>query len=234
MILSNKALSKTLTLAVLYRHLIGGLMWVGIGMMISGGLVMSTHAQSSKLPPVLSPAQQALIVQLDQHMNRQRTLTSRFIQLNPNGDFTAGTLWMRRPDQARFEYDPPSPLLLIASGNFFIEVDRELEQVSYYPQVDNIASYLLGENILQNPALIILEFNQRAGLIAVKIAEADEPDQATITLEFDAASLNLRNWTIHQPDGSTIKLTLTEPYYNLEFDEDLFHFHAPKSWVIAR
>lgn len=175
-----------------------------------------------------------LITRIDAHLNEQRTLRSRFIQSDGLGEFLEGTLYWRRPDQARFEYDPPSDLLLVATGNFFIEVDFELEQVTHYPQIDSVANYLLRDNLLQNPALRIVEILEQDGLVSVRTLEREEPENGEITLIFDADTLDLQRWIISTPDRHRTTVTLYNQEFNPILEDTLFRFRHPKEWNRAR
>ena len=42
-----------------------------------------------------------------------------------------GKLYMARPGKIRFEYDPPSPILLLSDGYFLRYVDKDLKQVTH-------------------------------------------------------------------------------------------------------
>ena len=193
--------------------------------------VASAHAVQ---PLDLSPDELALIKRIDQHINTQKTMQARFVQLDGLGGFIEGTVFWRRPNQARFEYDPPSPLLLIASGTFLIEVDRELKQLTHYPQIGSIASYLLAKDMLQNPELAISSLDTRLGMINIGVFERDAPENGVITLGFSADTLNLQRWSIDDADGAQTIVNLIGSQFNLLLDDELFHFRKPKEWESAR
>ena len=195
--------------------------------------LFAASAQAQQ-PLDLSAETRALVQRIDAHINTQKTMQSRFVQLDGFGGFLEGTLFWNRPDQARFEYDPPSPLLLIASGLFLIEVDRELQQVTHYPQVGSIADYLLAENMLQNPELAISRLETTAHVINIDIFERDDPENGIITLGFNANSLDLQHWVIHSADGAQTTVNLIEPRFNLLLEDTLFRFRKPKEWEIER
>lgn len=190
-----------------------------------------TYAQS---PMELNTQDLRLIQHIDEHINSQKTMQSRFIQLDGGGGFLEGTVSWRRPDQARFDYDLPSPLLLIASGTFLIEVDRELEQVTHYPQTGSIANYLLAEDMLQNPELAISSLDVGVKTINIGVFERDEPENGVIVLSFNAETLDLERWTINSPDGAHTAVNLIAPEFNLELEDETFRFRKPKEWELQQ
>lgn len=187
-----------------------------------------------QIPMDLNTQDLRLIQHIDEHINSQKTMQSRFVQLDGGGGFLEGTVSWRRPDQARFDYDPPSPLLLIASGTFLIEVDRELEQVTHYPQIGSIADYLLAEDMLQNPELAISSLDIGVKVINIGVFERDAPENGIIVLSFDAKTFDLERWTINSPDGAHTAVNLIAPEFNLDLEDKIFHFRKPKEWELQR
>ena len=74
--------------------------------------------------------QAAAIERVEAYLNSVKTLSARFLQIDAAGTVTHGQLYLRRPGRLRFEYDPPSPLLLVADGVWLILHDKELDQVN--------------------------------------------------------------------------------------------------------
>ncbi|MEL0111826.1 MAG: outer membrane lipoprotein carrier protein LolA, partial [Rickettsiales bacterium] len=54
------------------------------------------------------------IQRIESYLNALHTLEARFVQNNPDGSYALGKLYLKRPGQLRFEYDPPIPLRLYA------------------------------------------------------------------------------------------------------------------------
>ncbi len=44
------------------------------------------------------------------------TLKSNFVQLGPEGDLAQGEFDLAKPGKLRFAYNPPSPVLIVATG----------------------------------------------------------------------------------------------------------------------
>ena len=61
------------------------------------------------------------------------TLKAHFLQVAPNGAISQGTAWLDRPGRMRFQYDPPSPLLLVAGHGLVVFHDKSLNQTSNIP-----------------------------------------------------------------------------------------------------
>ena len=78
-------------------------------------------------PPVavaLTPQDTADLQRIAAYLNGIRTMYARFQQMSSQGGIAKGQLWMARPGRMRFEYDPPSPILLLADSFTFITSTR--------------------------------------------------------------------------------------------------------------
>lgn len=68
-------------------------------------------------PAALSPAQRtALLKELSASMEDVKTASGRFEQFSPDFTTTSGTFALSRPGKVRFDYDDPSPLLIVSNG----------------------------------------------------------------------------------------------------------------------
>ena len=63
----------------------------------------------------LSPDDVANVIRVEQYLNRIDTIQARFVQISSNGNFAEGEVFVSRPGNLRFDYDPPAMALLIAN-----------------------------------------------------------------------------------------------------------------------
>src|SRR4249919_1648704 len=81
--------------------------------------------------PVPAPLTQQDTLELQRiaaYLNNIRTMTARFQQVANNGGASAGHLWVARPGRMRFEYDPPTPITLLADAASVYYWDKQLNQ----------------------------------------------------------------------------------------------------------
>ena len=81
------------------------------------------------------------------YMNNIHTLQSRFEQVSNDGGVATGTIYLSRPGKMRVEYDPPVPILLVATDNRIWYYDKKLQQVSFFALQDTPAWFLLQDNV---------------------------------------------------------------------------------------
>lgn len=175
----------------------------------------------------LSPEEQVLIQRIEDYLNAITTLESRFVQVSAQGGFAKGKFYLQRPGRMRFEYDPPTPYLLVADGVWFIYVDKELEQVTYLPLKKTPADLLLRENFSFSADLVITGLDRTAGTIHVTVVDSTEPDSGQVTLSFNEEPLVLKSWTVRDQLGQRVQVTLTESRFGVKLDRALFIYAKP-------
>src|SRR6516225_3595249 len=107
----------------------------------------------SSNPPAAEPAspfdakQRALLDRISAYLSSVQTMVGKFVQVGPDGGRTEGTFYMQKPGRVRFEYNPPSPIDIIADGSSVVVRDRKLATQDLYPLSQTPLRYLLAERI---------------------------------------------------------------------------------------
>lgn len=175
-------------------------------------------------PARLGPKDKALVADIEDFLNSITTLESAFVQLTAQGNYAKGKFYLKRPGRMRFEYDPPLPYLLVSDGTWFIYVDKQLEQVTYLPLKKTPADILLRDSFSFSDGLMITRLERGAGTVQIEIVDAEDPDLGRVSLTFVRNPLTLRSWTIRDPQGQRIQVTLMNPLYGTQIDNDKFRF----------
>lgn len=176
----------------------------------------------------LTQDQQAEIGQVQDYLNGIHTLASRFEQYSDNGATSEGQLYLARPGRMRFEYDPPVPILMVADGKDIHYYDKELQQVSELRVDDTPAAFLLRDPITLTGGVTVTHFEHRPGAIRLTMIETKQPGQGSVTLVLDDRPLQLRQWTVLDPQQNTVTVALTDPHYGLTIDPKLFYWTDPR------
>ena len=71
---------------------------------------------------------QADLARIEAYLNSIRSLKARFVQTASNGSTASGVALLQRPGKMRFQYDPPTPFLLVANHGFLTFVDSQLNR----------------------------------------------------------------------------------------------------------
>ena len=95
----------------------------------------------------LDAKQRALVNRVSTYLTSVQVLTGNFSQIGPDGRRTTGHLFIQKPGKVRFEYDPPSPIEIIADGSQVVVADRKLNTQDLYPLSQTPLRFLLADRI---------------------------------------------------------------------------------------
>ena len=195
------------------------------------GLASALPSLALAGPPhhvALSADDQAAVKTAEDYLNGVTTLKARFLQVSDNGAQAEGTAYLNRPGKLRLQYDPPSPLLVVADGTFLIVQDKTLDNPSYIPLGSTPAGVLVRAHVaLDSGDLVVTKVTRQPGLIAVTVVEADDPASGSITLIFTERPFQLRQWRVLDGQGQTTSVSLYDVATGISLDAKLFEFENP-------
>lgn len=156
-------------------------------------------------------------------------MESRFLQENPDGSISEGVLYLDRPGNLRFEYDPPDPYLIMVKEKWLIFIDKELPQTTYIA-VEKTPAYFLTQKIVDfSKDLEITRFEHRDGAFRLDIQQSAEDNAGSVTLIFSDKPLTLRKWRSYGVDGGITDTTLINPEFGASLNGAIFEFEEPQA-----
>jgi outer membrane lipoprotein-sorting protein len=183
-------------------------------------LQLATHAYAD-----LRAGNAEELKRIAHYLTSLTTITADFTQVAPDGSLTGGKFYLKRPGKMRWQYDPPTPILMLANGYQLIFYDYDLDQLSYIPIDSTLASFLARETIDLNDSTVKLEdFQKTAGVVRLTLSQAGKPEAGKITLEFADTPLQLRNMIVVDAQGQTTTVALNNAQYGQKLDNKLFTF----------
>jgi outer membrane lipoprotein-sorting protein len=168
------------------------------------------------------------LARIQTYLNGLKTLKAQFLQLAPNGATARGTAWLDRPGRMRFQYDPPSPLLLVAGHGLVVFHDSQLNQTSNIPLGQTPLGILLRDNVSFGGDITVSGIQRQPGMIQVTIYQTARPGDGTLTLNFADNPLALRQWTVVDAQHRETRVSLFDIALGGTFDQSLFTFVDPK------
>jgi outer membrane lipoprotein-sorting protein len=175
----------------------------------------------------LSEPDRADLQRVQQWLNGIKTMSARFSQFSDGGT-ADGVLYLKRPGNMRFEYDAPTPYMLLANGTWVIYYDKSVEQVTYLPISSTPAWFLLKDDISLGGDVTVTGFERGQGVLRVTIVQTKEPDSGRVTLTFSDKPLELKQWTLTDAQGKRTTVTLNDARYGDPVDPKLFVFNDPR------
>ena len=176
----------------------------------------------------LTDRDRADLARIETYLNSIRTLKAQFQQVAPNGAVSRGTAWLDRPGKMRFQYDPPTPLLLVAGHGLVVFHDDQLKQTSNIPLSRTPLGILLADRVALSGDVTVTNFQRPPGQLQVTLGRTASPNEGSLTLSFNDNPLVLRQWTVLDAQRQETRVTL----YNVElggrFDPKLFEYVDPR------
>jgi len=135
-------------------------------------------------PQALTPQDRADLARIEAYLDTLHTLKAHFLQVSANGETAEGTAWLDRPGRMRFEYDPPSPFLLVAAHGTVVFQDRRLRQISDYPLSATPLGILLADHVKLAGDVTVTGIARQPGQIQVTMVRTSSPGDGSLTLVF--------------------------------------------------
>ena len=190
-------------------------------------ILLLTYSSSVARNLALSDGDRASLARIETYLNDLGSMQSSFVQANPDGTHSKGTMYLRRPGRLRFEYDLPDNYLVIAHGEWFIYVDKELDEATYLSVEKTPAYFILKKNINFGNKLRVASFQNANKVFRVEIEQVDEPDSGRVIMIFTDAPLQLRKWQVIDSQGNLTDTTLINPKFDVLLNEELFEYDGP-------
>ena len=195
--------------------------------LLGSSLLTPTEAKSGKaVAALLTPQDKIDIKRIENYLESLSTLKSRFLQVASNGNISYGKFFMSRPGKIRIEYNPPSPILIIADGIFLIYIDKELDQVTHIFLKSTPVNFLVRKDIRMDGDITVTKVRRSPGVLRLTVQDTDEPEKGSLTLIFADNPLVLRKWSIIDAQNIQTNVTLTDVETGMKLAPTLFE-HDP-------
>ena len=156
------------------------------------------------------------VIKAEKWLNDITSMTADFIQVSSDGGSAEGKIFIKKNHGFRFEYSPPSPLLIVGRGNWVIVQDLIENTSNNYPLYQTPFSRFLSDNVSLSPEGFQTTSKTKNGILELKII-SNEENGGFLQLDFSTNPFQLRRWIIIDQIGTKIVVTLQ----NHKFDIDL-------------
>ena len=174
-----------------------------------------------------TPQDQADLTRIETYLDGLRTLKAHFLQVAPTGAISQGTVWLARPGRMRFQYDPPTPLLLVAGHGLLVFHDASLNQTSNIFLGQTPLGILLADHVRLGGDVTVTGMQRLPGQLQVSLVRTASPGDGTLTLIFADNPLALRQWTVLDAQRQETRVTLYNVETGGQFDPKLFEYVDP-------
>jgi outer membrane lipoprotein-sorting protein len=181
--------------------------------------------------PVTDPeTQRTLVERVSASLSNFQTLVGEFVQIGPDGRRTDGQFYIQKPGRVRFEYNPPSPIDVIADGQSVVVRNRLLATQDPYPLSQTPLRLLLVNHLDLSRDTNLVSVSSDDQLITVVIEEKHVLiGTHRLKLMFGARDYQLRQWVVTDPQGYDTAVSLYNLDANKKLDPNLFKITYERS-----
>jgi len=161
------------------------------------------------------------IFKAEKWLNNITSMTADFIQVSSDGGSAEGKIFIKKNHGFRFEYSPPSPLLIVGRGNWVIVQDLIDNTSNNYPLYQTPFSRFLSDNVSLSPEGFQTLSRTKNGILEIKVISYEE-NGGFLQLDFSTNPFQLRRWIIIDQIGTEIAVTLQNHKFNIDLPASTF------------
>ena len=174
-------------------------------------LAFAPEALAQSGTVALSTADLALVDKATKYLQSIDEVEGRFEQTNPRGAIQVGDIFLKRPGKARFQYDPPSGLVVVSDGRNVSVWDSRLRTFDRTPLGATPLAILLARQIRLDQDVEVFRVGRYDDgfYLSARSASGQTRTEGYITLVFGDNPMALRGWTLVDGQGQATKVKLT-------------------------
>ncbi|MCF2871313.1 outer membrane lipoprotein carrier protein LolA [Octadecabacter sp. G9-8] len=156
-----------------------------------------------------SQAQQLSLGQVSTYLNSFTSAEGEFTQINADGTISTGTVFIKRPNRVRFEYNPPEESLVVAGGGQVAIFDpRSDTGPDRYPLNQTPLSIILERNIDFARTNMVTGHTSDGTTTTVTAQDPDHPEYGNIQMVYTSNPVELRQWIVTDDTGQQTTVIL--------------------------
>ncbi|HET7412629.1 MAG TPA: outer membrane lipoprotein carrier protein LolA [Pararhizobium sp.] len=171
--------------------------------------------------------------QIANHFSSVKTMTGDFVQIGPAGQQSGGTFFIERPGKIRFNYDASSPLKVISNGQSVAIGNTKLGTWQLYPLSKTPLKLLLSEHIDLTGSMV-KSVKEAPDLITIVLGDQSIFGNSTITMMFDPATYDLKQWTITDAQGKQTTVMIYDVKTGVQLASSLFRIPTSATAISPR
>lgn len=178
--------------------------------------VFLSRAQAESSAPTLK--------MVETYLNEAHTFTADFEQIDSAGKLSHGKFYLSRPGKLLLQYTDPTPLTIIADGQFLIHHDSSTQETTTMALSETPAEFILRKNIRFDEGIKVIHFQEQTNTYKVTLARSAAAETGTLTLKFSKKPLKLVQWIVIDSQGLDTMVNLTNLKTNVPIDQKTFIF----------
>ncbi|MBN9543800.1 MAG: outer membrane lipoprotein carrier protein LolA, partial [Alphaproteobacteria bacterium] len=179
--------------------------------------ILSAHTQNND----------KTVQRISAYLNSLKSIAAEFIQVAADGTNSDGMFFLSRPGKLRWQYNPPTPILIVINGKKLIYYDYELNEISYTNTHDVLGSFLTAERIDFSDKMVKSEVIAKNNIIRVTLIHKTKTDEKMVMI-FKDNPLELKKMEFYDANGQMTSVSFHNAKYNHKIDDELFVVKNPR------
>ncbi|HEV2363780.1 MAG TPA: outer-membrane lipoprotein carrier protein LolA [Caulobacteraceae bacterium] len=159
------------------------------------------------------------------YLDSIKNARGRFVQTDSQGRQTTGEVWIHRPGKARFQYDPPSRLVIASDGRLVSVLNPGLRSFQNYPLGATPLGLLLARSVRLEHGAYVSGVERRADGFSLTLRRGRT--SGALRLDFAGDPLRLAGWTVIDAQGQVTTVRLIDFGPSGPADPRLFDLRNP-------
>jgi len=178
---------------------------------LAGAAALAPAALAQTATVTLSAGDLALVNKATNYLQSLGEVEGRFEQTNPRGTVQTGDIFLKRPGKARFQYDPPSGLVVVSDGKNVSTWDSRLRTFDRTPLGATPLAILLARQIRLDQDVEVFRVGRYDDgfYLSARSATGQTRTEGYITVVFGDHPMQLRGWTLVDGQGQATKVKIT-------------------------
>tara|TARA_B100000029_G_C17261946_1_gene846623 strand:- start:28 stop:618 length:591 start_codon:yes stop_codon:yes gene_type:complete len=161
------------------------------------------------------------LMDAEKWLNNLTTMKADFIQVSSDGSTAEGVIYIKKGKGFRFEYLPPSPLLIVGRGNWVIVQNLNDKTSDNYPISETPFAKFLSDKVSLRSKNFNTSTKNNNGIISIKM-DSKEKAGSSLTIDFSLKPFQLRRWKIIDQVGTEVIVTLQNHSYGIQLPDKTF------------
>ena len=159
----------------------------------------------------LDKRQLALIQKVSVYFNHMSDLKGVFVQTSADNKRAHGKFYVKRPGRFRFDYGPPSKLVIVSDGEYLAVLDHDLKTEDKYALDQTPFRVLMRKDVDLLRDANILEVQEVSDVIVLTLEDKNPDNPGRIKLYLGKKpELELKEWITTDTQGLETRVELTE------------------------
>jgi outer membrane lipoprotein-sorting protein len=167
--------------------------------------------------------QRALVDRVSNYLSSVKVMSGDFVQVAADGRRANGQFFIMKPGRVRFDYEPPSPIDIVADGSSVVVRDRKLATQQVHPLSQTPLRYLLQDRIdLLKDTNVTAVYADETYVTVVVEEKQILIGTTRLTMMFSAKDFTLKQWVVTDPQGYDTTVALSKVDLKSRPDPNMF------------